>query len=210
MGGWTQRAGSELPCCSARPLVCSAQCCGSATVSATVIESRQLLRGHTAPSVRSVNAACFAAANREFDAHTDTCVTTALHAHGVRAAQTPAAAWPSGAGAAGRGGGRETFSFGPSSVAQRLGAPSPHGGAAKLTGAVRCVSAWREADGEVRECRQAVHGSGRVAAAYPAGHRRITWPAGRTGVVCAGMCACRGMVLRSRTGRTGVVGAAGR
>ena len=159
---------------------------------------------------RASNAARFAAANREFDAHTDTCVTTALHAHGVRAAQTPAAAWPSGAGAAGRGGGRETFSFGPSSVAQRLGAPSPHGGAAKLTGAARCVSAWREADGEVRECRQAVHGSGRVAAAYPAGHRRITWPADRTGVVCAGMCACRGMVLRSRTGRTGVVGAAGR
>ena len=59
MGGWTQRAGSELPCCGARPLVCSAQCCGSATVSATVIESRQLLLEHIAPCVRSVNFARF-------------------------------------------------------------------------------------------------------------------------------------------------------
>ena len=32
----------------------------------------------------------------------------------------------------------------------------------KPTGAARCVSTWREADGEVRECRQAVYGSGRV------------------------------------------------
>ena len=37
----------------------------------------------------------------------------------------------------------------------------------KPTGAARCVSTWREADGEVRECRQAVYGSGRVAGACP-------------------------------------------